>query len=247
MTLAERRLGDLARDLPGATRVFHAHDLDFCCAGRQRLDEAAAARGLDVATIVRELEALPPASAGEIDWRGTGTTTLISHLLSRYHEVHRQQLPELIRLARRVEQVHGERDSCPHGLADALAAMQQELESHMQKEEQVLFPMLTRQAAGVDMPIAVMRFEHEQHGEALAGLQALAHGFVPPAGACTTWRALYQGLRQFREDLMQHIHLENNILFEGLAARPANAEPAPVPGGKGCGCGGGGAGGGGCH
>lgn len=264
MTLAECRLGDLARDLPGATRVFHAHDLDFCCAGRQRLDEAAAARGLDVAAIVRELESLPPVAQGETDWRGTGTTTLIDHLLSRYHEVHRQQLPELIRLARRVEQVHGERDSCPNGLAEALVAMQQELESHMQKEEQVLFPLLSRQASGVEMPISVMRFEHEQHGEALANLLTLAHGFVPPPGACTTWRALYQGLRQLREDLMQHIHLENNILFEGLAgpdrtgaAAPAagvgRADPASLPAHPavvkpvgGCGCGGAGKGGGGC-
>jgi regulator of cell morphogenesis and NO signaling len=217
MTLAERPLGELARDLPGATRVFHAHDLDFCCAGRQRLDEAAAARGLDVAAIVRELEALPPAAQGEVDWRGSGTTTLIGHLLSRYHEVHRQQLPELIRLARRVEQVHGERDSCPNGLADALTAMQQELESHMQKEEQVLFPMLSRQAAGVDMPISVMRFEHEQHGEALGRLLALAHGFVPPPGACTTWRALYAGIQKFAEDLTEHVHLENNVLFPRFA------------------------------
>jgi regulator of cell morphogenesis and NO signaling len=34
-----------------------------------------------------------------------------------------------------------------------------------------------------------------------------------PAEACNTWRALYAGLAKFAEDLTEHIHLENNILF----------------------------------
>ena len=38
-----------------------------------------------------------------------------------------------------------------------------------------------------------------------------------PRAACTTWRALYAGLRTFRQDLMAHIHTENNILFERFA------------------------------
>ena len=62
-------------------------------------------------------------------------------------------------------------------------------------------------------PITVMRSEHDQHGEALAGLENLTNDMTEPADACNTWRALYAGLRQLREDLMQHIHLENNILF----------------------------------
>ncbi|MDF2446991.1 MAG: ric [Moraxellaceae bacterium] len=267
MDISQRSLGDLARDIPGATRVFHAHRLDFCCGGRHSLQEAALKRGLDPGAIASELAGLQAAPGAERDWRGAGNAALVEHLLARYHEVHRQQLPELIRLARRVEQVHGAKPDCPNGLADHLAAMQQELESHMQKEEQVLFPLLTQGRRQLQAPIAVLRFEHEQHGEALARLEQLAHDFVPPAGACNTWQALYRGLAQFREDLMQHIHLENNLLFEGLAeAGGAGSAAAPYqPEGKaqvavavtgegaavgrpatGCGCGGSGNGRGGC-
>ena len=67
---------------------------------------------------------------------------LIDHILERYHAVHREQLPELIRMARRVEAVHREHPQVPRGLADFLDGMEQELLSHMMKEEQVLFPML---------------------------------------------------------------------------------------------------------
>ena len=60
----------------------------------------------------------------------------------------------------------------------------------------------------------MMRFEHDQHGEALERLEYLTNDITPPGEACNTWRALYAGLSQLREDLMQHIHLENNILFQ---------------------------------
>ena len=94
----------------------------------------------------------------------------------------------------------------------------------MLKEEQVLFPMLTRMGANtVGGPIAMMRFEHEQHGNALAQLEALTHNFTLPEGACNTWTALYLGLATLRHDLMEHIHLENNFLFAGMAEVPAVA------------------------
>jgi len=152
------------------------------------------------------------------DWSTATDTELVDHILARYHAVHREQLPELIRLARKVEQVHGERADCPHGLADHLEAMAQELESHMRKEEAVLFPMFARgQGRMAGMPIGVMRAEHDSHGAELRRLAELTNDIAAPQGACTTWRALYAGLRTFREDLMAHIHTENNILFERFA------------------------------
>lgn len=139
---------------------------------------------------------------------------LIEHLLERYHTRHREQLPELIRLACRVEQVHGEHSHCPNGLADLLRDIRQELEGHMLKEEQVLFPMLKMgMGAHAAPPIQVMRYEHEQHGQALEQLLALTDQIKPPAGACNTWRTLYQGLEVFHGDLLEHIHLENDVLF----------------------------------
>lgn len=219
--LADQPLGQLARRIPGATRVFDAHRLDFCCGGKHTLRAAAEAAGVDAQPIVEELRALEERAAGgssEPSWEDASPQALVEHILARYHAVHREQLPELTRLARKVEQVHGERADCPHGLADHLAAMAQELESHMRKEEDVLFPMIVRgQGAMAGAPITVMRMEHDEHGASLRRLEALTDGITPPRGACTTWRALYTGLAVFRQDLMAHIHTENNILFERFA------------------------------
>lgn len=149
------------------------------------------------------------------DWREQSPGALIDHILVRYHARHREQLPELIRMARRVEEVHATSGDCPHGLAAHLLAMEQELVSHMQKEEQILFPMLSRgMAAMAGGPISVMRMEHDTHDEALRQLDTLTHDQTPPASACNTWRTLYAALREFRDDLRDHIELENNVLFD---------------------------------
>lgn len=218
--LTEQTLGNLACRIPGATRVFRQHKLDFCCGGNTPLREAALQRNLDAQAIADELAALGSDPSNEPDWRGEPASGLIEFILERYHERHREQLPELIRLANRVEQVHGNKADCPVGLAEHLWNMQQELESHMLKEEQILFPMLQRniQLPQTQGPIAVMRFEHDQHGAALERLAELTNDITPPENACNTWRALYRGLEELRGDLMQHIHLENNILFANASA-----------------------------
>ncbi len=208
--LAERSVADIAATLPGATAVFRRHKLDFCCGGAAALTDAVAARQGDLAAVVAELSALAtPGAAAPADTDG-----LIALILERYHAVHRRELPELIRLARRVEAVHGDRPGAPLGLADVLVALLAELESHMMKEEQVLFPLM--RSGGHPMiahPIAAMRHEHDEAGELLGRIEALTEGGVAPAHACNTWRALYAGTRKFADDLMEHIHLENNVLF----------------------------------
>lgn len=220
MSYMEQSLGQLARRIPGATGLFDAHQLDFCCAGNRSLRTATESLGIDPQPLMDALQNLEQRAAAEPeqDWSDASDTQLVEHLLERYHAVHREQLPELIRLARRVEHVHGDREDCPNGLADHLEAMAQELDSHMRKEEMVLFPMITRGQGGMaSMPISAMRSEHDDHGTELRRLEELTQNITPPRGACTTWRALYTGLRSFRDDLIHHIHTENNILFERFA------------------------------
>jgi regulator of cell morphogenesis and NO signaling len=144
---------------------------------------------------------------------------LIDHILGRYHLRHREQFAGLVRLARTVEQHHAQHPDCPAGIAQWLCDVQQALESHMRKEEQVLFPLLARGGAGTQAPIAVMRVEHGQQRAALAGLEALAHGLTPPADASDAWRELYAGLRAFRDDLAEHMRLEDDVLFAGAPAK----------------------------
>jgi regulator of cell morphogenesis and NO signaling len=210
-SLKDRNVGEIAVNLPGATGVFRKFGIDFCCHGTAPLGEAAKAAGLDVGVLEEALNALDTTQSPE---PAQDTGAMIDHIVSRFHEVHRRQLPELIMLSRKVEQVHAGKAGVPAGLADLMQQALGELEVHMRKEELILFPAMRRQGAGpLDGPIAQMRDEHVDHGEFIERVTAMTDHFTPPEGACGTWRALYAGAAQFKDDLIEHIHTENNILF----------------------------------
>jgi regulator of cell morphogenesis and NO signaling len=202
--------------LAGTTQIFQQYAPKFRRPDGQSLREAARAKGRRAQEIDNKLESLEEQQTSETtDWKNASPAEHITHLLDRFHQRHRRQLPELIHLARRIEQTHGEHPSCPRGLADHLSVLEQALESHIQTEEQVLFPLLARgEGAFARTLILVMRMEHDHYGEALKRLNGLTDGFTPPPGACNTWRALYLGLAALCVDLMENIYLKNNVLFE---------------------------------
>ena len=207
-------LAELAVIHPGAARVFFHHRLDFCCGGRRTLDDVCRERGLDAASILEEIDNAAPLSADGPRWDRQPLPALIDHIVSTYHARLRRDLPDLIAMARRVEHKHGEKPGCPLGLTALLEGMYADVIDHLQKEEQILFPMIARgvgnRAAG---PVQVMEMEHDHHRENLVRLRTVTGDLEPPAAACATWRALYAGLAQLEEELMEHIHLENNVLF----------------------------------
>lgn len=211
-------LADLAVSHPAASRVFHRHGLDFCCHGRRPLGEACAERGLAPESVIAEIAAEEAVSPGE-SWSERPLAELARHIVDHYHQRLRVELPELISLAAKVETRHGEKESCPRGLRAHLEEMYQSVLEHLAKEEQVLFPMIAagrlQHAAG---PVHVMEAEHDDHAVALRHTRSLTADLVAPKEACPTWRALYLRLDAFEAELMEHIHLENNILFRRALA-----------------------------
>jgi regulator of cell morphogenesis and NO signaling len=210
----DHTLASLSVTRAGASRVFYRHGLDFCCHGQISLREACAANELDPAKLIEEIQGEERTDETFARWDEAPLDQLIDHLLKRFHEAHRAELPRLLAMARKVEAVHGEKTTCPKGLTSHLERMSEELEMHMQKEEEVLFPLIRagrgRMAA---MPVQVMELEHKDHGQNLVRLRELVTDFNPPEEACGTWQALYLGLAELESEIMQHIHLENNALF----------------------------------
>ncbi len=155
-----------------------------------------------------------PAAPGLAAPAAPDVGAMIDHVVSRFHEAHRRQLPELVRLAERVETVHRDDPDAPLGLAQILRTTQGELTRHMMKEEIVVFPRMRRNVgAPLDQRLAELSAEHDAHGEALARIRALSHDFTAPEGACGSWRALAAGLAEFADDLERHVAFENDVLF----------------------------------
>jgi regulator of cell morphogenesis and NO signaling len=157
-------------------------------------------------------------------WAKQTLSAVIEHILQRYHEPLRRELPALIASARKVETENRTRGHCPHGLAAHLEQVHLSVESHLQKEERILFPLiLGGRGANAHMPIKVMMAEHTDHLGNLKRTIELTQGFTLPPDASDAWRALYQALQRLERELCDHIALENEVLFPRVLADDSGA------------------------
>lgn len=219
-----RTVGDIAATLPGATAVFRKFRIDFCCSGNLTLESAAQRRGLDPAEVEQALQALSANPGTAATPTTMSSDELIDHIQAQYHEAYRRVLPELIALSRKVEAVHRGHPQAPAGLSEVLQQIDNELQQHIAKEETVLFPAMRQSANGtLDTAIGELRHDHESHGTLVHRLEDVTGSFALPAEACRSWQALYVGTARLAEDLMEHIHLENNVLFPRFAAVESRA------------------------
>lgn len=209
-------VGDLVTAQPGSSRVFMKHGIDFCCGGKRTLGDACRDLGLDPARVVAELAAMP--AEPRDDLADAPLSELCDYIEKTHHDTARAELDRVGALLEKVARVHGAKHPSMVELASVFAGFAQELSSHMQKEERVLFPAIRALARGrvaghLRAPISVMQHEHVDAGDALKRMRALGYDYAPPEGACNTFRAALGGLADIEADLLRHVHLENNILF----------------------------------
>jgi regulator of cell morphogenesis and NO signaling len=228
MTTATKTVRDIALEQPSSIRVFEQYGIDYCCGGRKPLAEACAAKNLGVDAVIASLEAAAKAETRNAsDWSQASLETLANHIVSTHHTYVKRELPRLAGLAQRVVNRHGDTQPELPLIQGKLAQLDEELTQHLTKEEVILFPYVAKlERATTDggaiphgcfgtvaNPIAMMTSEHDAAGALIAEIRELSHQFTTPVGACPTYHAFYDGLREFEQDLHQHIHLENNILF----------------------------------
>jgi len=221
---------EIAIEMPGATRVFEKMGIDYCCGGAKPLTEACQAAGVTVEEVERSLEeseASSQAFARSKDWRAESLASLITYIHDKHHVFTRNELDRIEPLLAKVCSVYGERRPELLKIQGLFMELKRELLLHMLKEENVLFPYIGQMeeaakagsAAPVPMfgtvrnPVQMMMIEHDGAGDLLRSIRQLSNDFNAPADACVSYRTLYGALEELEQDLHQHIHLENNILF----------------------------------
>jgi regulator of cell morphogenesis and NO signaling len=217
-------LGDLVTEHPGLAGELDRRGLDYCCGGHRSLDEAARTAGLDPAALAGELAAATAAGGdGEPDWARLGAAELVGHIVATHHRYLWDELPRLSELAGKIAQVHGAHHPELGEVRALVDELRTDLEQHMAKEEQVLFPRIRELATTGTMtafhcgslasPISVMLVEHDRAGALLARLRAVTGGYRAPSDGCASYRACYDGLAALEADTHLHVHKENNVLF----------------------------------
>jgi regulator of cell morphogenesis and NO signaling len=229
--LLDRTVGELVAERPGRSRVFQSFGIDFCCQGGRTLREACERKSVAPSAVVEQLEAEQVRrSADEGNPAELPVIELIEYIVNKHHRFLRDELPRLYAMSARVAQVHGSHTPALIEVFEVFCSLQQELSSHIEKEERVLFPAVAAMARGeagmlpLEGPIACMLHEHEDAGAAVRRLRELTKNFTPPADACNTYRALFAGLEDLETDLHRHIHLENSVLFPTAQVLAEGAE-----------------------
>jgi regulator of cell morphogenesis and NO signaling len=224
------KVRDVVLELPQATRVFEKLKIDYCCGGDTPLGEACATAGVEVANLERMLEAAERAEAQgkvSLDFQKATLTELIGHILDKHHVYTREEMARLEPLIEKVISAHGENHPELRSLGGLFQQLCADLRPHMLKEEQILFPYILEMERSavehgpapfppfgtVKNPVRMMMMEHETVGDLLRELRALTANYAVPSDGCVSYQTLYQALEAFEQDLHQHIHLENNILF----------------------------------
>ncbi len=224
----EETIGELvAKDFRKA-QVFKKYGIDFCCGGKKSISQVCEEKGLDPEVVERELNALPEAKAvAQNDFDSWDLSFLADYIVNIHHKYVRENIPALYEYTSKIARVHGANHPELLQVAKHFTNVANELESHMPKEERVLFPFikqlneakqkgekLERPAFGsIQNPINMMEMEHEAAGGELEAIRALTNDFTLPEDACATYQVAFAKLQEFEEDLHRHIHLENNILF----------------------------------
>jgi regulator of cell morphogenesis and NO signaling len=243
-------VSELVRSFPTAAEVLDRYAIDYCCGGTSTLGEACTRAGAKFEEVCRaldeRLDAAPahnpsPRDAG-FDERDAGIPELISRLLDHHHVFTRQALTEIAPLMAAVICAHKRHHPILERVAALVEALRLEVEPHLLKEENLVFPQmlaLSRRAAAGDFvetplvvavrePLRVMLLEHKVVGDLLHQLRIATGGFVAPADACPTWTRLYRWLAEFDDDLVRHMHLEDDRLFPLTEELQRRFEPAAI-------------------
>ena len=205
--------------------VLEKYSIDFCCRGKMNLADACKDKGLELSAVLKDLEAAgTEETARQMPFTDMTETQLVNHIVTRHHYYVKNIMPVIAGHLEKVAFKHGDSFPYMNRVKELFEIIHKEMDEHMKKEESILFPRIleieknNRQgnkfsANYISGPIDRMEREHENAGDIMFEIRSLTNQYTAPAGACTTFRLCLTELKEFENDLHEHVHLENNILF----------------------------------
>ena len=219
-------LGEVVTVYPAVVKKFNDMELDYCCGGNKSLEVALKEKGVDVDKFVedlnKEFKEFKFENSQYVDWREKSSEELINHIVETHHGETFRLLREIDPLMVKVFKVHFSHNPellmKVHSLFGKLKC---ELEEHLLKEENILFPLMIKydkakdkeEKKEIEGDIRIIVNEHEAAGDILKELAEVTDDYKVPEWGCISFKLLYDYLHDLEKDLFIHIHKENNILF----------------------------------
>ncbi len=223
----ENKIGDVVAGNFHTAKVFEKLGLDFCCGGKKTINDACLEKGLDPVAVLEQLSKTGERNISSDHFDKWDAGFLIDYIVNNHHNYVRSSIPSITDHLDKVVNAHGSRHPELLKIQKNFTEIKDELLAHMQKEEKMLFPYMKNIESAVqhsakinvapfgsvNNPVKAMESEHETAGKLMSEIHSLSNNYDPPQNACGTFKVLFGELKEFEQDLHQHVHLENNILF----------------------------------
>lgn len=222
-------LGDIVANYPRTIEVMNKYKLDYCCGGKDTLEKALTEINIDVNVVLKELETVishyHDNNETVKNWKEESLTDIIDYILEKHHTFMKKTLSELNELVFKILKVHYDTDGeTLLKVHQLFGSLKTELEAHLVKEEENLFPLIKEYEQSKDEALRnkILNFinntedEHDAAGDLFKALEGVTNDFTPPIDACYSYRRTYELLDHLEKDTFNHIHMENSILFEML-------------------------------
>jgi regulator of cell morphogenesis and NO signaling len=228
MNTSDRTIGEIVADDYRTAKVFENHGIDFCCGGNVAMAATCTQKGIDLATITRELEAVKSEpverSQNYVSWE---MPFLIDYIINAHHGYLKENTEQIAAYTHKIASVHGANHPEVIEIAMIFDKIASDMAIHLREEEEVFFPAIKRADAAkkagavlapkdletIEDSLKKLGHEHEEIGDAIHTIRHLSKEYAIPADVCNTFVVTYHKLKEFEDDLHKHVHLENNILF----------------------------------
>ncbi|WP_267920348.1 iron-sulfur cluster repair di-iron protein ScdA [Macrococcoides caseolyticum] len=224
MITKDMLVSDIVKQSPKSADIFRSNRIDFCCGGNIPLEEAINEKSQSLDELLKEINALDNGSEGTLDVQYLDNAALINYIQNKFHKPLAEEFKNLMPYVTKVAKVHGERHPHLLELKELTMQLRDELLDHTKDEDELVFPLVIdytnnpTEALKAELAphVAELETEHDGAGNILKRMREITNDFTPPMDACGTYRVVYQRLAMLERDTFQHVHLENNVLFERI-------------------------------
>lgn len=223
----KQTIGQIAHSDPAAIEVFDALGIQYCCHGEQDIDSASNAVGIPVSELLAMVHQAQKATcSSSTSWIDPILEALMLHLVRSRETMMKSELPHVALLARSLAQCRDQVQPHAVELAMVVEALVREVESHLAKEETLLFPVIQKiELAYIGKSMSAVRpktfhrsvgkmvHQHEEIGYLLSAAHRLTEGYNGTSSSCAPYRELCDKLKALDREIREEVHLENNVLF----------------------------------
>lgn len=223
-------VSDIVKEDHHSVDVFRKHGIEYCCAGKFPLEDVCASKGIPFEQIKKELEdacrvvQLPHA----MDYHSWNVDFLTNYIVNVHHGYLRRTLPDTKEILGKFASGHEKKFPYISDVARLYNKLHTSLLPHIHYEEEVVFPYIRQVVHAFEnndsyarllvktlrKPLdKLMSHEEENLASLMVELRAAANNYEMPSNSCTSHGVALQRLKELDNDLMQHIYLENQVLF----------------------------------